>query len=120
MTRSLTYNTALGKYVLTGHSARYDPAQGRNVTGLYLSTSDDLVHWSMRQLIIEKPSLITHTCGGEDPAAYPSLIDPGSTDRNFRITDSTMYVYYTIFRYNAACQLQLDRDLVRVPITIAP
>jgi hypothetical protein len=120
MTRSVTYNTALGKYVLTGHAAKFDPAQGRNVPGLFLSTSDDLIHWSMRELIVEKPSLVTHTCGGEDPASYPSLIDHDSTDPNFRITDSDMYLYYTVFHYNAACQLQLDRDLVRLPVRITP
>jgi hypothetical protein len=120
MTRSLSYNTALGKYVLTGHSAKFDPVQSRNVFGLYLSTSDDLIHWSMRELIIEIPGLISHECGGPGPAAYPSLIDHDSTDRNYRLTDSTMYLYYTIFHYNAACQLTLDRDLVRRTVEITP
>jgi hypothetical protein len=120
MTRSLTYNTALGKYVLTGSAAKFDPATSRNVFGLYLSTSDDLIHWSMRELMIEVPSLASHQCGGPDAAAYPSLIDHDSTDRNYRLTDSTMYLYYTHFHYDMACQFGLDRDLVRVPIQISP
>jgi hypothetical protein len=120
MSRSLTFNTFLNKYVLTGSSIKFDPAQSRNVTGIYYSTSDDLVHWSMRQLIMEVPSLMTHLCGGPDPLAYPSLIDQDSTDRTFRITDATMYLYFTRLHYNEACQLTLDRDLVRVPIQFSP
>ena len=120
MTRSLTYNTALGKYVLTGSAAKFDPAQSKNVFGLYLSTSDDLIHWSMRELMIERPSLASHQCGDPDAVAYPSLIDHDSTDRNYRLTDSTMYLYYTHFHHDMSCGIGLDRDLVRVPIQISP
>ena len=61
-----------------------------------------------------------HTCGGPDVGVYPSLIDHDSTDRNFRITDDTVYLYYTLMHYNAACMLTLDRDLVRVPVQFSP
>jgi hypothetical protein len=120
MARSVTYNTTLGKYVLTGSTVKYDPAQSRYVWGFYFSLSDDLVHWSMRELIMEAPSLLTHTCGGPDALSYPSILDHDSTDRNFRVTDGTAYLYYVHMHYNAACQLTLDRDLVRVPIQISP
>jgi hypothetical protein len=116
MSRSLTYSTFLNKFVVTGSAVKFDPAQNRNVYGFYFSTSDDLVHWSDRQLLMEIPSLLTHQCGGPDAGSYPSLIDQGSTDRNYRITDDTMYLYYTHMHYNDACQLTFDRDLVRIPI----
>lgn len=116
MTRSLTYNTYLGKYVLSGTAAKYDPSRGQLVDGFYYSLSDDLIHWSMRQLLLEIPSLGTHVCGGPDVGSYPSLIDHDSTDRNFRTGDATMYLYYIEMHFNAACQLTLDRDIVRVPI----
>jgi hypothetical protein len=90
------------------------------VFGFYYSTSDDLVHWSMRQLIMEVPSLTSHQCGGPDAVAYPSLIDQDSTDRMFRITDGTVYLYFVRLHYDAACQLTFDRDLVRVPIQFSP
>jgi hypothetical protein len=120
MSRSLTFNTVLNKYVLTGSAIKFDPVQSRNVYGFYFSTSDDLVHWSPRELLLEVPSLVNHTCGGPDVGVYPSLIDHDSTDRNFRITDDTVYLYYTLMHYNAACMLTLDRDLVRVPVQFSP
>ena len=116
MTRSLTYNTYLGKYVLTGTAVKYDPARSQIVYGFYYSLSDDLIHWSMRQLLLEIPSLMSHQCGGPDVGSYPSLIDHDSTDRNFRTGDATMYLYYVEMHFNAACQLTLNRDVVRFPI----
>jgi hypothetical protein len=116
MIRSLTYNTYLGKYVLTGTAVKYDPARSQIVYGFYFSLSDDLIHWSMRQLLLEIPSLMSHQCGGPDAGSYPSLIDHDSTDRNYRTGDATMYLYYVEMHYNDACQLTLNRDVVRVPI----
>ena len=58
--------------------------------------------------------------GGPDAAAYPSLVDPGATDPNFRVTDDTVDLYYVVLHYNAACQVTNDRDLVRVPIQFSP
>jgi hypothetical protein len=120
MSRSLTYNTALGKYILTGNAIKFDPVQSRNVYGFYFSTSDDLVHWSMRQLLFESPSLTSHECGGPDATAYPSLIDHSALDRNFRVTDASVYLYFTRLHYSAACTLTSDRDLMRVPIQFSP
>jgi hypothetical protein len=50
-------------------------------------------------------------------SAFPSVIDPGSTSRNFETVGKTAYLYYTQFHYTN-CQQTLDRDLVRVPIAI--
>jgi hypothetical protein len=118
--RSATFNTALGKYVMTGNSVKYDPSLSRYVYGFYLTTSDDLLHWSMRELLMEVPTVTTHVCGGPDPVAYPSLLDPTSTDRNFRTTGANPYLYYVRIHYDEFCQQTLDRDLVRIPIHIAP
>jgi hypothetical protein len=120
MSRSLTYSTFLNKFVVTGSAVKFDPARSENVYGFYFSTSDDLVHWSPRQLLMEVPSLLTHQCGGPDVGSYPSLIDQNSTDRNYRITDDTMYLYFTRMHYNAACVLTFDRDLVRIPVQFSP
>jgi hypothetical protein len=118
--RSVTFNTALGKYFMTGNSIKYDPSQSRYVYGFYFTTSDDLLHWSMRQLVMEVPTVMTHVCGGPDPVAYPAIIDPSSTDRNFRVSGGNTYLYYVRIHYNALCQQTLDRDLVRIPIQISP
>jgi hypothetical protein len=64
--------------------------------------------------------VMTHVCGGPDPVAYPAIIDPSSTDRNFRVSGGSTYLYYVRIHYNALCQQTLDRDLVRIPIQISP
>lgn len=113
MHESLTYNTYLDHYVLVGLSA--DRINGREVWGIYYSFSDDLIHWSHRQLLMETELPWTYTRGDNDPILYPSLLDPDSDSRNFSTTDQTAYLYFTQFNYNNG-QMNLDRDLVRVPI----
>lgn len=118
--RSVTYNTALGKYVMVGNSVRFDPSLSRYVYGFYFSTSDDLLHWSMRQLVMEVTTATIHQCGGPDVVAYPSILDPTSTDRNFRVTGATPYIYYIRIHYDALCNQTLDRDLLRLPLQFSP
>jgi hypothetical protein len=117
--RSLTYNTYLNEYVVTGTSNRYEPSFGRVVFGFSFSTSSDLIHWSDRKLITEIVSPQTYVCGGRFPVAYPALLDPDSTDRNFATTDRQAYMYYTEgVRVN--CQATQKRNLIRVPVEFNP
>jgi hypothetical protein len=58
--------------------------------------------------------------GGPAATAYPSLIDHSALDRNFRVTDASVYLYFTRLHYSAACTLTSDRDLMRVPIQFSP
>jgi hypothetical protein len=116
MMRTVTFNTYLNKYVLTGNAIKYDPVRGQVVYGFYYSTSDDLIDWSMREVMLEVPTLTSHQCGGPDAGAYPSLVDHDSTDPTYRTGDATMYLYYVDLHFNAACQLTGDRDMVRVPV----
>jgi hypothetical protein len=118
--RSVTYNTAINKFIVVGNSVLYDPAQSRYVYGFYFSTSDDLVHWSMRQLLMEVVTVTQHVCGGPDPILYPSFIDPNSTDRNFRVSDGDLYLYYIRLHYDELCNQSLDRDVLRIPIHVSP
>jgi hypothetical protein len=120
MQRSLIFDTALNKYIVVGTSGKFDQARNQVVWGIYFSLSDDLVHWSTRQLLMETETIATHLCGDPDPIAYPSLIDRDSSDRNFRITDNTMDLYYTVIHYDAACQQTAQRNLLRVPIQFSP
>jgi hypothetical protein len=118
MHESLTYNTYLQRYLLVGLASAPHAETGRSMTGVYFSLSTDLIHWTQRRLIMAAPSVQTFRCGGPDPIAYPSLIDPSSQSRTFSTTGRTPYLYYTRFNYQA-CHRTLDRDLVRVPIAIA-
>ena len=106
--RSLTYNTYLGKYVVTGTSSRYDEAQGRAVWGFYFSLSDDLIHWTDLQIIMETHAM--YMCGDPDPTAYPVLLDPDAPDRNLTITDRQNYLFFMRHRISM-CQPTGHRDL---------
>ena len=89
--QSVTYNKVLKLYVVTlGQSHAFA-----------FSLSEDLIHWSASTPI-----------AGVDPsnAAYPSLLDPTDTSRNFENTGQTPYLYYT--HMNGG----LDRDLLRVQL----
>jgi hypothetical protein len=105
---------------MVGNSVLYDPSLSRYVYGFYFTTSADLVHWSMRQLVMEAPTATIHQCGGPDAVAYPAILDPASTDRNFRTTGATPYLYYVRIHYDELCQQTLDRDLLRVPLQFSP
>jgi hypothetical protein len=120
MQRSIVYNTALNKYILVGTGAKFDPARGADVNGFFYSTSDDLIHWSERQLLMEVATPRSHICGGPDERVYPSFIDHDSPSPNFDTIDNTTYLYYSITHYNAQCQFGNDRDLARVPLQFSP
>ena len=76
---SLTYSTYLEKYVLVGHGVI-----DNTTSGFYYATSDDLVHWSSRKLLMEGKMPWNFQCGDADPVRDPSLIDPASPTRNSR------------------------------------
>ena len=118
MDESLTFSTALGRFLLIGVSSVYDSTQGRPVTGMYYSVSDDLIHWTRRTLLLEASSVHTYQCGGPNPIAYPSVIDPSSPSRSFDTSGARAYLYFTRFHYED-CRQTLNRDLVRVPIAIS-
>lgn len=119
MTESLTYNYALGRYLLVGLAPPGPLSVGPKVTGIYFSTSPDLVHWTPRTLVTAAVTAQTYRCGGRSPIAYPSLLDPSSSSRTFATSGRTAFLYFTQFRY-AGCRQAADRDLMRVPIEISP
>ena len=114
MVESLTFNTYLDRFLLVGTAVAQEVGDKMN-SGIYYSTSDDLVHWTPRKLITEVESRNTHECGEPDPVAYPSVLDPESASRNFETTGKRAYLYFTRYNYEA-CRETLDRDLVRTPI----
>jgi PKD repeat protein len=117
---TLVYSSYLQKYVFLAVSEKVDPTSGQTVGGFYYSLSDDLVHWSDQQLLMEGVLTWRHQCGDEDPVLYPSLLDPASPDRNFGTIGRHPYLYFTRFNYEYydpdTCWMSLDRDLVRIPI----
>ena len=112
---SLTFNTYFNKFLLVGESSLWDPNQRKIVHGFYYSLSDDLIHWSLRRLIMEAKLPWTPDLPGEI-LHYPSLIDPNDTSRNFEMTGRRPYLYYTRWHSSKPANQGHDRDLIRVPI----
>jgi len=111
---SLTYNTYLGKYMLVSEDVL--GGTGPFLCGFDYSLSPDLIHWTPLRLIRAESLPFFPSCqptGGNTATAYPSIIDHTDATTNFEMPGRTPYLYFT--RFN---DLSLNRDLVRVPITI--
>ena len=108
---SLTFNTYLNRFLLIGATGLWDPERQEEVNGFYFSLSDDLINWTPPRLIMEG-SLWWTANNVVDRVAYPSVLDPDDTSRNFENSDSEVYLYFT--RWNAGTIY--DRDLIRIPI----
>jgi hypothetical protein len=119
MAESLTYNTVLGRYLLVGLAPPGEDSIGPKATGVYFSTSEDLVHWSERKLVTRAVTPHNYTCGGPSPLAYPSVIDPESTSRTFASSGAHPYLYYTQFRFRD-CHKTAERDLMRAALEVSP
>jgi hypothetical protein len=115
LNRSVVWSTYLDKWVVAGTSTVYLPEYGSLVRSFYFSTSDDLIDWTPRQLLMYVETNETYQCGDPDPAAYPSFVDPDSTDRNFNTIDQTTHLYFTTFR-RENCMTTSKRDLKRVEV----
>ncbi len=107
MHSSITWNTYFQKYLLIGL------AQKNKVWGIYYSLSTDLIHWTVRKLIMQANVNINPDLDpAETVVGYPAVIDHGDTTRNFERTGREVYLYYTTWVKNDP----YNRKLVRIPI----
>lgn len=111
---TLTYNTYLDKYMMLGMAEVGGPTEV--VCGFFYALSSDLINWTQARFILA--NYIPWCCSecsrsGAIAAVYPSVIDHSDITANFERPGQTSYLYYT--RPN---DYGLDRDLVRVPMTI--
>jgi len=111
------YNTYLERYMYVSVGPHI--VNGRDVCGFFYALSADLIHWSKESLLVEA-QLPWCTADLQQPAVlepftvlYPSIVDHADTTVNFETAGRTPYLYYTRFNDGG-----LDRDLVRVPMTI--
>jgi len=113
----IVYSTYLSRYFLVAPTG--GQVDGRSVCGFFFSLSTDLIHWSEPRLLVEAkltycPTIIPGPGAVETlPTLYPSLVDHADTTVNFERAGRTPYLYYTRFNDGG-----LDRDLVRVPLTL--
>ena len=107
----LTFNTYLNQYLLVGAGQTGGPTEW--VCGFYYKLSTDLIHWTPLRLL-RTATAWGGPClpGTEVGVVYASIIDHNDTTPNFERSGRTPYLYYA--RDNGG----LDRDLVRVPMTI--
>lgn len=102
LTYGLSYNSYLEQFV----------AVGVGFDGFYFSVSDDLIHWSPRQFIMEAAQVFAS--GAEPPYyPYPTLIDHNSPSLSFDVTGQMPYLYFT--RMNGS-QAAINTDLLRVQV----
>lgn len=114
---SVTLHRPSGLYLAlmaTNHAA----APGQDpVTGIFASTSSDLVHWTPAALLWRAPVLFKFECSDHEAVFYPSLLDPASKTRNFEDASDRAEIYFTNMHL-ADCRIGPNRDLVRVPVRI--
>jgi hypothetical protein len=110
---SLTYNTYLQRYLYVGATGAI--VDGALTCGFLYATSQDLVTWSPPRVLKTAPVPFPPCPPGPNQGRehYPSLIDHADTSINFENTGRTPHLYYMRYNDNA-----LDRDLLRVPVTI--
>jgi len=115
----LVYDTYLERYMAVAPSPGPLDVNGRPTCGFFYALSADLIHWSTHHLLVEA-SLPWCAANPSQPGVlepvivmYPSIVDHADTSVNFENAGRTPYLYY--MRINGD---NLDRDLVRVPLTI--
>ncbi len=108
--------TSLVRHAATGLflALMQDTAPGG---GVYYATSPDLLRWSAPALLMSAVGLSAWTCGGPDPVAYPSLLDPASTDRNFETVGTEALLFATRFDPES-CRPTARRTLIRWTVHI--
>ena len=109
---TLTYNTYLRKYMMVGGAVVGNPP----VCGAAYALSSDLLHWTPVQILRTAYFPSNPSCqppSGSSASVYFSIIDHSDTSVNFENSGQTPFLYYT--RFN---DLDLNRDLVRVPLVI--
>jgi hypothetical protein len=87
--------------------------------GVYYATSPDLLRWSAPALLMSAIGPGAWTCTDPDPIAYPSLLDPASTDRNFETVGATAALFATRFNVEH-CRTGMNRSLARWTVRIRP
>ena len=66
------------------------------LSGFYAATSRDLLHWSEPRLVLAAPTLYDDLCqAGPSIVAYPAMLDPASTSRNYDTIGDGPELFFT-------------------------
>lgn len=98
-------------------ATRRQGRDGKPEHGVYTAVSSDLVGWRGGERLAEyEPFWGTGRCGTY--YEYPSLIDHGSRSRVFDTGGRDLFLYMTRFNWEDCRRTRMDRDLVRVRVTV--
>lgn len=86
-------------------------------SGIYVSTSSDLLTWSQPRLLMAAKTLYDSPCGANYLYSYPSLLDETAETRNFEDIGNAPYLYLSRMKVDG-CKHTGDRVLVRIPLKI--
>ncbi|CAO3425733.1 hypothetical protein [Azospirillum endophyticum] len=109
--RSIVRHRTSGRFIATLAMTR----DGR--TGIWTTTSPDLLTWSKPELLWAAPLLFRYGCDDAVAFDYPALLDPNSRGRNFDDVGKTAYLYMTRLNLDK-CKITWNRDLVRMRVEI--
>lgn len=87
-------------------------------SGLYITSSRDLLRWAPARLVVEAKSLYDNPCGAKVLLNYPAILDPASKDRNFALTGDTALLTYTEITVEG-CEIRHQRRLLAERIRIS-
>lgn len=107
-----------GLYVATMISRQVALPGGERASGIFVSTSPDLVTWSAPSLVWKVPIRSDKTCDDPMTASYPALLDPDSPSPIFETAGDSAFLFVTRFNLKD-CKLGLDRDLIRLPVRLS-
>ena len=85
-------------------------------TGLYLSTSTDLVNWTQPTLVVTLAQLLASEPKGNWSYAYFSLLDPRAQDLNFATIGDEPYLYYTRLNNDNSSLRVLWRQKIKLTV----
>jgi len=120
MQGSIVLTRKLNKYILVGVSAKFDSVRGEDVTGFYYSTSDDLIHWTDKQLMMEVETQQSHLCGDPDVRVYPFAHRPRQPEPQLRDDRQHHLPLLHGLALHPSMHRGNDRDMARIPIQFSP
>jgi hypothetical protein len=77
--------------------------------------SGDLVHWEGKQTVMRLSAFWSRACGNGWRYNYASVLDDSDNGRNFEEIGDRPW----LFIVRAACNITMNRDLVRIPLHVA-
>ncbi|WP_197711185.1 hypothetical protein [Azospirillum brasilense] len=116
---SLVRHTPSGLYVAVMAGRRAERKGAEPASGVWVSTSADLIGWSAPRLAWAAPLLTDKNCAVDETFYYPAILDPDARSRNFEDTDGNAQLYLTRLAQKN-CKPTRDRDLVRIMIRVEP